>query len=412
MHKLRGIVAQEDGAILVFVALIMVVLLGMAALAIDIGQMYIAKQRAQNVCDAAALAGGPFLDGKPSGEAPAENTAILCKDRNNDQVASWQVEDFTADAAITTVQFDDGRTATCEPGEAMKVAGQVHVNFAFAGLFGLTGLDVPADATVKLGPARTVYSAYLVPWGNPPLTVEFGQSYDFGPVDTWQDSFMDAPGNWLTLSFGRDSGVSDYVDRLRMQYKNGNPIVPLPVSTGDDVQTLTGGAGGTAEQGQSKTYDGLIGKNGQPGRILLETDARFTASHFVNASGYDEYWWTGYNPDAWTTWQNSIDPITDLYPATNRIVILPIIDPGDVQGSTYVTILGFSAFFIERVWDGVTPDPDRIDPATGLNVIPERGDIKGYFIQAIVGGSGEGWIFAGSGSSSDKPPVRQVYLIS
>jgi Flp pilus assembly protein TadG len=48
--------SKEAGSILVFVALAMTVLLGFVGLVIDVGQLYIAKQRAQAAADSAALA--------------------------------------------------------------------------------------------------------------------------------------------------------------------------------------------------------------------------------------------------------------------------------------------------------------------------------------------------------------------
>ena len=408
MHKLGKVVAREDGAILVFTVLVLVVLLGMAALAIDIGQMYIAKQRAQNVCDASVLAGGQLLKGNDETDE-AEEAAIECKDQNNDEVAPWQIEGFTVEFP-TTVTYDDGRTETCEVGEAIRVSGHVHVSYAFAGIFGLTGLDVPADATVILGPAQYIYTTYAVPWAAPIAVqdLDLGETFDVGPVDSWQTGFI-GPGNWLALAFGSDSGVQDYLDRLRMESD------AVPLSVGDFVGTTTGGAVGTPDPlhpnaGQSKTYDGLIGTFRMNetvkyyGRILLEPDVRFQASSLVNADGYDEYYRTGYNPSAWDTWEATTNA-QGLHPASNRIAVLPIADPGRVSGSsTDVEILGFAAFFIERVWDGITPDSDGI--------VHPRGDFEGRFIQAITSGSvDQGWIFEGTEVVGDDS-VRDVYLIS
>ena len=57
MKLLKKIVKHEDGQVLVIVALLMVVLVGFAALLIDVGAMYLTKTNMQNAADAAALAG-------------------------------------------------------------------------------------------------------------------------------------------------------------------------------------------------------------------------------------------------------------------------------------------------------------------------------------------------------------------
>src|SRR6516165_6170804 len=57
---------DETGATAVIVAVILVVLLGCAALAIDIGSFYQAQRQAQAAADAAALAGAADLPGSTS----------------------------------------------------------------------------------------------------------------------------------------------------------------------------------------------------------------------------------------------------------------------------------------------------------------------------------------------------------
>jgi Flp pilus assembly protein TadG len=413
MRNVRQAVRNEHGAVLVLSVILMVVLLAMAALAIDVGQLYLARQRAQNVCDAAVLAGGKLLTGTDDCTGPGDKPAVAakdCKDANNTAVTSWQVQGFTVEFP-TTVTFDNGTTATCDLGDAIKVTGYVPVNYAFARIFGLVSKDVHASATALLGPAQYIYSTYAVPWAAPiaVLDLGIGETFDVGPVDSWQTGFV-GPGNWLALSFGDDTGMPDYLRRLRMESD------PVPLSVHDFVGTTTGGAVGTPdpnhpEAGQSKTYDGLIGTfrtNGTVkdyGRILLESDPRFQASHLdADGDGYDEYYRTGYNPDAWDTWEATTNA-QGLHPATNRIAVLPVADPGRVSGSsTDVEILGFAAFFIERVWDGITPDSD--------GVVHPRGDLEGLFIQSVDSGSvDQGWIFEGT-ESRVKDSVRDVYLIS
>ena len=64
--SIRALKEEEDGAVMVLVAISMTVLLGFAALAVDFGQMAARKQYMQNAADAAALAVAQDLgDGKP-----------------------------------------------------------------------------------------------------------------------------------------------------------------------------------------------------------------------------------------------------------------------------------------------------------------------------------------------------------
>ena len=62
---------KEKGFVLVMVAFFLVALLGFAALAVDIGVLYGAKTSAQEVADAAALAGAFTFINNPTAPQPA-----------------------------------------------------------------------------------------------------------------------------------------------------------------------------------------------------------------------------------------------------------------------------------------------------------------------------------------------------
>lgn len=53
--------AEQRGAVLVLVTLLVIALLGFAALAVDIGHMAVVKNELQNAADAGALAGAAQL---------------------------------------------------------------------------------------------------------------------------------------------------------------------------------------------------------------------------------------------------------------------------------------------------------------------------------------------------------------
>ncbi|HET7326333.1 MAG TPA: pilus assembly protein TadG-related protein [Nocardioidaceae bacterium] len=76
MASLRPRRDEEDGYVAVFVALLMVVLVGMAAFTVDVGQWYVTGQQAQRAADAAALGGVPELpDDQPDAFAAAQQLA-------------------------------------------------------------------------------------------------------------------------------------------------------------------------------------------------------------------------------------------------------------------------------------------------------------------------------------------------
>lgn len=99
MKKIIKLVKNEDGQALILVTLLMVVLLGFAALVVDLGTLYVTKAKLQNAADAAALAGAQDL---PTAST-AENTAITYAGKNG-------VKSSSGDTVTTTAPYNSDST--------------------------------------------------------------------------------------------------------------------------------------------------------------------------------------------------------------------------------------------------------------------------------------------------------------
>lgn len=71
----RGTARRQSGLVIVMLALVMVILLGVAALALDLGRLYVLKSEMQNAADAAALAGAAELNATSDAMERAEMAA-------------------------------------------------------------------------------------------------------------------------------------------------------------------------------------------------------------------------------------------------------------------------------------------------------------------------------------------------
>lgn len=147
---LRG----ERGQAFVLTVASMVVLLGMAAIGIDIGGWYQAQRHDQAVVDAAALAGAQALPGDPS---QATSLAIDYARRNG----------VTINASAVTISSSDGTNQ-----DTIKVAVQKPESTIFARVFGISTVQVGAKATARAGlPGAARYVApIVVPITNPELS--------------------------------------------------------------------------------------------------------------------------------------------------------------------------------------------------------------------------------------------------
>jgi Flp pilus assembly protein TadG len=137
--KGRRLISSEDGGVLVFTALVLLVLLAMAALAVDLGHMYLERQRLQNAADSSALAGAQELPGSAS---QAIYKAQECAGANHASISDFQ--------ATTPYNGDPGKIEA-------RLSSQI--SLAFARVLGHEVANIRARAVAKAtsGPPYVVY---------------------------------------------------------------------------------------------------------------------------------------------------------------------------------------------------------------------------------------------------------------
>jgi hypothetical protein len=135
---------------LILVALCILVFMGIAALAVDLGVLYTARTSAQHAADAGALAGaGTFFlqPTAPNPAATAVDAAVRIANTNNvlGTPAGVTASDVTVDLSNRRVTVVAPRTAT--RGNA--------ITLFFARIFGMTTSDIAASATAEVSPRPT-----------------------------------------------------------------------------------------------------------------------------------------------------------------------------------------------------------------------------------------------------------------
>jgi hypothetical protein len=131
----------------------LIVLMGMAALAIDIGKLTIAAQRAQDMADCAALAGATRLPNMDAARATALRTVMS----NNDEGVG--MESFCSSEDIVFYGPSDIVPDYGELGlwaRAITVTTRVPVKYGFANAVGVSGAVAERSCTVMRAPPTGV----------------------------------------------------------------------------------------------------------------------------------------------------------------------------------------------------------------------------------------------------------------
>ena len=202
---------DSQGSIAVIVCFSMVAVIGLGALVLDGGQLYLEKARLQNAVDAAALAGVRMLqDGAAVSEQVAQETALA--------------NGAASQGLVIAVLSEQG---------TVSVQASSTVSFGLARVLNITESQVWASATAQASGVTGMRGA--APLGVIWQEFIFGQQYDLkvgaGDSDT---------GNYGALALG-DTGSANYRDNLQYGY-------PEWIRAGDLVPTEPGNMAGPTEE--------------------------------------------------------------------------------------------------------------------------------------------------------------------
>ncbi|HET6372458.1 MAG TPA: Tad domain-containing protein [Candidatus Polarisedimenticolia bacterium] len=337
------ILRDEEGISLLFVSVSMVVLLGMAALAIDVGMLYHAKGQAQNAADSCALAGAGALILSPGDDTVAIATGKQFAEDH--EIIKQQVVIVPAEDVI--VDLPNGRV-TCWA-RRTEARGNAVPTF-FAKVLGFDLVDVQATAIAEIGPADT--ASCLKPWAIPDAyddvnhngIFDAGDYYQKG-VTSWGTDYrgptMDfgvqlvlkvgrpgdaiSPGQFFPIDLPIPNSPDTGGDRYRSNIYQCNSSI---VQVGDFVFTENGNMVGPTKQGINDL-------------IALDPGA-----HWVNGVGIEG---SAFPPGA-----------------TPRIGKVPMFDPRfpPTSGKHDLEVTNIAGFFIDGVQGNGTVTGHLV-PTTG-----------------------------------------------
>jgi Flp pilus assembly protein TadG len=194
-----------EGQSLVALAMFMTALLGMAAVSIDIGVLYVEQQHLQNSVDVAALAAGQDMPDTTL----ATTTANSYVQRN-------------APNATAVVTFPDSQT--------VSIKATRTVNFMFAKVLGLTSTTIQAAGSGTAGRIGEALDYTLFSGSTTvPLTLNGSNQYIGGNVHTNKN--WDSNGSQLTITGALEAVTSILTNGSQIniaQRIQNAPFVPMP----------------------------------------------------------------------------------------------------------------------------------------------------------------------------------------
>jgi Flp pilus assembly protein TadG len=144
VRRVRVSSDTERGGIAVIVAFLMVVMLGFAALAIDVAKLYAERAQLQNGADAAALMMAQKC-AKNDADTECSATSPLAADLANKNAVDGL-------SNVKSIALDKtNRTATITTGAKESGASTNSVSLFFAGVLGISSAEVNASSSVRWG---------------------------------------------------------------------------------------------------------------------------------------------------------------------------------------------------------------------------------------------------------------------
>jgi len=421
------------GQILVLVALAIFVLMGFAALGIDVGHMYSVRHELQRCADTGALAGASVF--RETGNDSTDATARA--------LAEARARDFATRDLVVRSPLINTEVSVSFPTDNSLMRVRVDVNrtipLFFARVLGRPTQAIPAFAVAEAFPVTEKVEC-VVPWGVPaPWTnTTADNSYNAGDIVNWPPNEADCAGTSVTSwDYGTHTpGTRSVRDQFLCQgslqtLKIGDAQDPQLANPGNffglDLSSLVESCPEGVNINSGASFYSYLIKNScscEMGinvgdTIPIDTEPGNMVNKTIDPVAPDQYWrpddYIPHNPDddslmnsdptaRWDTSANM--PATDCtaFAGTNwskspRVIRIPVYHPdasynGGLNtpsaGKSNFEPLGFIGFWIQDV---------QYSP-------PNNGTIVGRFV--TVEGLGSS---AGGGSGTSGSPVLNIRLV-
>ena len=246
MKRIRSLIRNERGNVMVMFALSMTVLLGATAMVIDVGRLYHEKRILQNAMDAAALSGA---QGLLTSEVSAASIAKELASKN-----AFPVDD--GDLTITS--------------QSIKVSKQSTVPMTFARVFGIQEASVSASAKAEIGLLKSTKRVT-------PIAIEYTAIPNETELKCENTGKHHGNCGYLDINSNGASGLAD------------NIINGAELEVGTYVQTEPGQKWGPVE----KAIQTLIGNDAGKSKCQSAATADYSCSRIIIIPLIDT--WDGVN---------------------------------------------------------------------------------------------------------------------
>jgi hypothetical protein len=213
---------NERGATMVLVGLAVAGLLGMVALAVDVGMLFTARSEAQRAADSSALAGAGSLIESPPEVVGADVAEERAKDVAIEYAAQNNVRERAAEVRREDVEVDLANDRVTVTVRRIGDRGNP-VGTWFARVFGIEDVDVAARATaeVQLASAGTCMKPFTIPdaWNDLDEDGEYDPDEPYDPAlhgygSDWRngvpsDNGIDPAGTTYEYDFGRPLEIKE-----------------------------------------------------------------------------------------------------------------------------------------------------------------------------------------------------------
>ena len=398
---------SERGAVLVHVALAIIALVAFTTFVVDYGVLYASRRQAQNVADAAALAGAVAF-GFDSTDTTTSGPAYLSA---QSMIQSHRVWGQVPVADVTFV-CPPGETGTCIRVDVFRNQARGNPLPTFFGkLVGLVDQDIRATATAKVAIGNATdclkpwgvidkwaeYQPTVQPWDNASIFHKYiNQGPNSGdpdptlvPPDNYVPPTTSGPGTGFAPYDANHNFTNDYGrqielkvgDQTDFEYASGwfAPLNLFDSRGGNDyLENIKGCVGVTYKIGDELDILTNPGQKVGPTRQGVEDDIDSIVLQDPNA--------------VWSSTPNNGagGVINSAFAVSPRIVAVPLVDPDwmamtQKNGLTKVKIVNIMGFFVEGYDQPTKAVVGRLMTLPGMQTAgPEPIGGQSAFMQAIV----------------------------